>query len=167
MADLWEDQGFGSGGAESDDADDDLASEPEDGFDDPEEPDDDEDDGDEGEEDGEAPPAPVSGSRSPEPFRRLVRHLDAVDAGTARAVVTEHHEALDRLGLTLERRLDRAFAGVPDPARDATSQGLPTDGVAEEHALHEPVDDDATADHRRRTMPSGSIATSTRAPGSG
>ena len=49
MADLWEDQGFGSGGAESDDVDDDVASEPEDGFDDPEELDD-EDEG-EGDED--------------------------------------------------------------------------------------------------------------------
>jgi hypothetical protein len=51
MADLWEDQGLGSGGAESGDADDDLASEPEDGFDDPEELDDELDD--EGEDEGD------------------------------------------------------------------------------------------------------------------
>ena len=37
MADRWEDQGVGSGGADADDADDDVAAEPEDGFDDPEE----------------------------------------------------------------------------------------------------------------------------------
>ena len=50
------------------------------------------------------------------PSRRLLRDVDAVDAGSARAHVAQSDEAVDCLLRPLEHRLDGSVTVVPDPA---------------------------------------------------
>src|SRR3990170_5219167 len=81
--------------------------------------------------------------------------------------MAEADEALNCVLLALEGGLDAPVAVVAHPARDTRCLRSPPHAVAEEHALNEPVDDDAPADHGRRTIPSGSTSTGTGAPGAG
>lgn len=62
-------------------------------------------------------------------------------------MAAELHQPLDRIGLALEDRFDRAVPAVGHPAREPALLREATRGVAEEHALHLSMDDDATADH--------------------
>src|SRR5262245_10891983 len=82
-----------------------------------------------------------------EALRFFVEDVDRVDLSAARTVAAELDKTLDRIGLAFEDRLDRAVRTVRHPAFDTTLLRHPPHGVAKEHPLHVPVDDDAAADH--------------------
>ena len=67
--------------------------------------------------------------------------------GAARALAAERDEALDRVRLSLQYRLDRAVPAVRNRTADVMLLREPAHRVAEEHALDMPVNDDAPADH--------------------
>jgi FMN reductase [NAD(P)H] len=67
--------------------------------------------------------------------------------------VAERDEPLDRIGRSFEHRLDRSVGTIRDPAVDAVPHREATDGVAEEHSLHEPMHDDAAANHKPYSRP--------------
>jgi hypothetical protein len=102
-----------------------------------------------------------------EPFGLFLEHLDLIDPRAARTSATDLDEPFDRLLAALEDGLDRPVAVVADPAIHSRRDGVAPDGVAEEHALDESMHDHSPTNHRSRTMPSGSIVTSTRSPGAG
>jgi hypothetical protein len=82
------------------------------------------------------------------PDRCLDLHLDPVDVGSGRAVVTPLHDPVDgRLG-TFEHRLDPPVSAVADPPGDADPRddGLLAQRLPEPHALHAPADEDPLAD---------------------
>jgi FMN reductase [NAD(P)H] len=80
-------------------------------------------------------------------FRALLGHVDRLDLGAARALVTERHQALDVVRLAFEDGSDRPVRLVRDPAGDIALLRETLDRVPEEDSLHMSVDDDATADH--------------------
>src|SRR3954449_10068889 len=90
-------------------------------------------------------------------LRLDVLHVDLLDVGARRAVLGEVEHDLDVVGLALEPGLDAAVLVVAHPARDAGAAGAPARGLAEEDALHAPVDHDAPGD-RHVSSPSSSAA---------
>src|SRR5205814_9996920 len=78
-------------------------------------------------------------------LRLLVRLVDAVDLGAARAFAHERDHPLDCVVVALEDGFDRAVGAVRDPSRDAGFRCAPACRVAEEDALHPPVRYDALA----------------------
>ena len=90
-----------------------------------------------------------SGSRSrralPAPPRSTSTRSTRAPRGPSRQNVDE---ALDGFRARLRRRPRPRRRACCDPARHAGGLRAPPNRVAEEDALHEPVDDDAAADHR-------------------
>ena len=86
-------------------------------------------------------------------FRSFFRHVDRLDLRAARPPAAELDQAPDGVRLTLENCLHRSVPPVCDPAAGAVLLRQPVHGVAEEHALDVPVDDDATADHAAYSRP--------------
>jgi hypothetical protein len=78
----------------------------------------------------------------------LVPDVHAVDDRAARPFAAEVDEALDRVGVALENRLDGPVPVVSYPAGHAALAGETPRRVPEEHALNPPVDDHAPPDHR-------------------
>ena len=94
----------------------------------------------------EAIPEPSAHPKALGSLGRLVEHLDAADVGAARTGLAEAHERGDGIRGALEGGLDGAVGTVADPTVDAARPGLLAGRVAEEDALHAPVDDHAAAD---------------------
>ena len=80
-----------------------------------------------------------------EACRLFVRHVDRVDARAARACTAERDKTLHRFRVAFEHRLDRSVRTIRDPAGNAVLARQPPRRVAEEHALHQAMDDDAAA----------------------
>lgn len=74
--------------------------------------------------------------------------VDLLDNGSAWPLSRESDQALDRVRLALEDRLDRSVPVVPDPAGDAVLLGQAANRVAEEHPLDVTVDDDPLSHDR-------------------
>ena len=83
-------------------------------------------------------------SRAGPAARRPRRRRDRRRPPRARLGEVEHD--LDVVGVALEPRLDAAVVVVAHPAGDARAARAPARGLAEEHALHAAVDDDAPGD---------------------
>ena len=75
-------------------------------------------------------------------LRQLVGHLDRIDTRSARTLMSERDEALDRIGRTLRDKLDGAVGPVRDPPAHAQPLRFAAGRVAEEDALDAPADDD-------------------------
>ena len=101
-----------------------------------------------------------------EGFRLFRDYLDAIDLRSAWPFSAESDEAFHGGLLAFEHSLHRPVPVVADPARDTCANGAPSHRVAEEHALHETLDDDPAPNHSR-TMPEESISIDTRSPGAG
>src|SRR6266571_3667129 len=86
-------------------------------------------------------------------LRGFFRHVHRLDLGAAWAPAAELDQALDAFRLTLEHGLHRSVPPVCDPAAEPVLLRQPAHGVAEEHALHVPVDDEAAADHAAYSRP--------------
>ena len=67
--------------------------------------------------------------------------------------MAEGNETFDRVGLAFEDCLDGSVGTVRDPAAHAALHRVLPHGVAEEHSLHEPVHDDAAANHTPYSRP--------------
>ena len=85
-------------------------------------------------------------------FRFLGRDVDPVDARSPRPLAAELDQALDRVALALEYRLDRTIGPVAHPACDGRRLRSPPERLAEEDTLDVTLDDDAAALHGRRLM---------------
>src|SRR4029079_7515258 len=81
-------------------------------------------------------------AKAAHPLRLLLGAVEALDLAPPRSTPAELDQPLDRGGLTLEHRLDRAVVAVRHPARDPGLLGGTANGVAKEHALHPPAGDD-------------------------
>lgn len=93
-----------------------------------------------------------------EPGRLLVGDLDPVDLRMWRPGLAPARQLRDRVGLPLEHGFDGAVCPVAYPAGDTGPFSLLAAGIAEEHALDIPVDDDPDGSHsvtspRSRTRP--------------
>ena len=99
-----------------------------------------------------------------ESFGRFGLDRDVVDHGVTGAVAGPVHQAVDVLGRSLEDRFDPAVGQVADPSGHAVFLGEAPAGVAEEDTLDPAGDQDAVADHRRRS-PRRSGAVSWPRPG--
>jgi hypothetical protein len=74
-------------------------------------------------------------------LRLLLAHLNIIDLGAARTLMTEGDHRLDRIGLALEHRLDRAIGAVRRPAGDAKGFRLAPRRVTKEDTLDPAADD--------------------------
>lgn len=82
-----------------------------------------------------------------EPLGLLVHDVHPLDLSAARALAAKRDKPLDRVRVALEHGFHRPVPVVPHPAGDAVLLRAPTRRVAEEDALHPPVDDDAAPGH--------------------
>jgi len=89
----------------------------------------------------------LTDGKAGQPFRGFFGHVDRLDLSAARASAAERHEPLHRSLLAFEHGLHRAVPAVRHRAAHAVLLREASYGIAEEHALHTAVDDDATADH--------------------
>jgi hypothetical protein len=81
------------------------------------------------------------------PLRLFFEDIDMLHVGTARSLVHELDETLDRVLLSLEDGLDTPIPPVRDPSRDRALLGHSPHGIAKEHTLHATVRNDPPADH--------------------
>ena len=81
-----------------------------------------------------------------EPLGILLAHLELSDLGAARTAPAELDHRLDRVGPSLEGRLDGAVVAIRDPTGDTQRFCPPARGVPEEDALDPPPGDDAPSD---------------------
>jgi len=77
----------------------------------------------------------------------LLEHLHPLDLSAPRTLAAEVDQPPDRGLVSLEHRLHRPVPAVRRPSRDAVLLRQASRRVAEEHALHVPVDNDAAPDH--------------------
>ena len=75
----------------------------------------------------------------------LLLHLHGRDLRPAGSPPAELDHLLDRRGITLEDRLDRAIGPISHPSRDPGRFGATPGRVAEEHPLDPPADHDPLA----------------------